>query len=67
MVAGVVVEKERILVSAAYLAKRWSCSTNTVRRIAEREKIACYVLGGERGTVRYDLQAVQKFEDERRV
>ena len=57
----------RRLVSAAFLAGRWGCSPNTVRRIAAKEKITCFCLGGEGGTVRYDLDSVEEYESRCRV
>lgn len=49
------------------LAKRWSCSASSVRRIARRAGMHAYFLGeGRNGMVRYSRKEVAAFEQNRR-
>ncbi|MFN3166125.1 MAG: hypothetical protein ACE37H_03570 [Phycisphaeraceae bacterium] len=56
----------QIYISPKNLAKRWTCSRSSVDRIAFRNKIRRVMLGeGHNGIVRYLMEDVLRFEDQR--
>jgi hypothetical protein len=51
---------ERQLVSLAWIARRWGCSRNTVRRVLREAGAVPFYLGGSarNATIRFDLADV---------
>lgn len=55
-------------VSPSALAKRWACSRSSVDRIARRAGFTRVLLGaGRNGLVRFRLDEVLRFEQERSI
>ena len=56
---------ERHLVTLAWIARRWSCSRNTVRRILRSEGAVPFYLGGgsRNATLRFDFTDVLAAEE----
>jgi hypothetical protein len=55
---------ERHLVSASFIAARWACSRQTVRRVLQRHGKHPLYLGGDvrNATVRFDMRDVLQIE-----
>ena len=57
---------DRQLVGLAWIARRWSCSRQTCRRVLQRAGVRPLFLGGDarNATLRYDLAEVLRVERE---
>lgn len=58
------VAADRRLVPLSWIARRWSCSRQTCRRVLQRHRVVPLFLGGEarNATLRFDLDDVLRIE-----